>query len=246
MATSREVKLEDLVRIRDPQQGAPLRVLGEWPGSADGPVRAMVNRIIGSTEKLLRTSCDIRGNRNFGPIEAGERLRESSGPTLKELNEVAGALKANRDALLGEVRAVNPAKPYDKCGHWQAALDLRLLDAFQALSTPERAATMHSLQNDPMQCWDLADAMLRLPRLVTGLKHEERHGIKMALFRSLKPDDFNVLSVRMDQANFAQTAMRMAVETVAEAVGTHADVITHAPDAFALVQSAQPLSWEAS
>jgi hypothetical protein len=238
----RQIDINDLVRIRDPQRDAPPRVLGAWPGNATSSIRLAVNRIVISTEKLLRAAYDIRGNRNFGPIERSERLREASGPTLRELNEVATALRTDRDTLQGEVRRVNPAKPYEQCGHWQAALDLRLLDALKALPIAERATTMHRLQNDPMQCWDLADAMLRLPPMVTGLEHSERHAIKLSLFRTWKNDEFSALDERMQQVNFAQTAVRLAVDTTMETVGTRADLMEHAPAALAL-QAADAIDW---
>ncbi|HSV79732.1 MAG TPA: hypothetical protein VLK85_11090 [Ramlibacter sp.] len=244
MAT-RTIDLNDLVRIRDPQRNAPPRVLGAWPGNATSPTRVALNRIVTSTEKLLRAAYDIRGNRNFGLIEAGERLREASGPSLRELNELATALRTDRDTLQGEVRRINPAKPYEQCGHWQAALDLRLLDAFKALPTAERATTLHQLQNNPMLCWDLADAMLRLPRMVTGLEHSEWQGIKLSLFRTWKHDEFNSLDERMQQVNFAQNAVRVAVDTAIETVGTRADVMGHAPAALAMAQASDLIDWNA-
>jgi hypothetical protein len=243
MATTREIRLEDMVRIHDPAPNAPPRVLGEWPGNPTSNTRVLVNRVIGATEKFLRGAWDIRGNRNFGPIEAGERLREISGPTLKELDATATELRTQREKLRETVRAINTAKPYEQLGHWQAQIDLRLLDAFNALPGPQKAAMKDRLLAEPMLHWDLADAMLRLPLLVTGLQHAEQHTIKTNLFKSVKPDQHAALSEQMEQLAFAESAVRVAVDTAVQTTGSGADVAEHAPAALALAQPSEPLGW---
>lgn len=241
MATYREIKIEDLIHIRDPQ--GQTRVLGQWPGDVAGPKRAMVNRIVGSTEKLLRAAYDIRGNRNFGPIEAGERLREASGPMLKELNEHATALRQQKESLRDAVRAIAPTQSYAESGHWQAAVDMRVLDAFNALPVAEKAAMKHQLLMEPALNTPLADAMLRLPRMVTGLEHSDWQTIRVNLLRGLNRPEFDGLSQQMAQTNFAQTALRVAVEAAMETTGTRADLMEHAPAALAL-QATAPIDWK--
>jgi hypothetical protein len=79
MARTREIKLENLVRISDPRPDATRRI--EYSGN--GPVRVEFDQgddELAAAEKILRGAYDVRGNRNYGPAEAGMRLRERSGP----------------------------------------------------------------------------------------------------------------------------------------------------------------------
>jgi hypothetical protein len=241
---TREIRIEDMVRIHDPKPGAPSRVLGVWPGNPTSATRVLTNNMLAATEKILRGAHDVRGNRNYGPVEAGERLREISGPSLRALNEHATTLRANKEKLRDTLCAISPVKPYDQAGHWQAMIDTRLVDAFNALSVSEKATMKHQLLSEPLMNWALADAMLRLPLLVTGLEHSERHTIKINLFKSLHAEEFSALSEQMEQVMFAESALRMAVDTAIETTGSRSDISEHAPTALELAQASDALGWQ--
>ena len=244
MAISRTIKLENLVRIRDPQPGAPTRVLGEWPGNPASSTRVLTNRMIDATEKILRGAYDVRGNRNYSPPEAGERLREISGPSLKELNAHASTLKAAKEKLRDTLLMISPATPYEKSGFWQSTIDVEIVKAFNALPVSEKALMKHQLLDSPLTTnWALADALLRLPPLVTGITHAERHTVKIELFKSLHPGEYNALNEQIEQVKFAESANRMAVETALHTIGARDDVSQHAPAALELAQATDAVGW---
>jgi hypothetical protein len=129
-------RLENLISLSDP--AGKSRVAGVWPGGKSGPLHSIVLETKNATEGFLRTAHDIRANRNFGPTEAGTRMREVAGITQKSLN--AAAVKINREkaVLRDKIANLNPTKGYRDQGHWQPEHDLRLIDWYKALPTPQR------------------------------------------------------------------------------------------------------------
>ena len=224
-------RLQNLITIADPSGRS--RVTGSWRGSKVGVLHDILTGATQATETFLRNAHDIRGNRNFGPAETGLRLREAAGPSLKALNTAAIKLKAAKAALRDSVINLNPTKPYRDTGHWQPEFDLRLIDWFRALPVPEREAMRHQMEQSPMLHLDLAEAVMRVPRQLTGLDHNSHASIKLGLTKAFKRAEFDGIDVQLDQLAVAEETLRLGIEAVRETTGTLSDMAQHAPDALA-------------
>lgn len=239
-------RIANLIRINDSSPNGRARIAGAWRGPTDGPLGIMTREVVRATEGLLRSAYDVRANRNLGPLEVGDRLREASGPALKIANSAATKLRVMKAELRSRMQTLDPVKPYEKTGHWQPAFDLRLIDAYHAMPLGKRAALDHQMRLNPMLHLDLAEALLRVPRQIAGLDEGLRAEIRHGLQRAMKHDEFEALDVQADQMTVAENALRHAVEAVRESTGNLNDLIEHAPEAFKFStdpEDAEPLRW---
>jgi len=238
------ISINDTIRITDPKPGSPLRVIGVWRGNTKTPLHGFTTALVASTEKMLRVAHDIRGNRNFGTIEVGERLREATGPTLKALNEAAKNLETQKAALRNAVMNASTTKKYEQCGHWQAGIDGRMLDYYNGLPASKQALVRHQLVTSPLMHWDLCDSLLRMPAELSGLDHRERAQIRIGLFKALEPAAYEAISEQIEQLEFCERALALAVRATVDSSGSSEDLITHAPDAFEFTSSvSEPIAW---
>lgn len=237
---------KNLIRINDPSPNGKARVIGIWPGPDAGLLAQVSRETVRETEKFLRSAHDVRGNRNFGPVETGSRLREAAAPTLKVLNENATKLSAEKEKVRLLVATVSPTKPYTELGHWQPAFDLRLIDSFHAMPVGQRGMVSHQLRLEPVMHLDLAEALLRVPRGIAGIDESLRAEIRLGLLKIFKHDEFGLLDTQVEQLAVTERALREAIEAVVEVTGTASDLIEHAPAAFKFSRSpedAVPVSW---
>jgi hypothetical protein len=234
-------RLENLVQINVP--GRVPRVSGVWAGPRSGTMHETTRSIVSGTENLMRAAFDIRGNRNFGPIEIGNRLREATAPTLNTVNDAGLKLGAERASLRDQMRQLNPVKGYKDCGHWQAAIDLRLIDWFCAQPIAQRSALEHQMRLAPVANLDLSEALLRVPRQLSGLKDDSREEIKLGLIKALRHAEFEEIDMRRQQLHIAEETLRVGIEMIRE-VGSVDDLIQSAPAAFEFTKNSEtPLSW---
>lgn len=237
---------QNLIRINDPSPSGRSRVAGLWRGPESTPLGALTREVVRAAESLHRNAHDIRGNRNFGPVETGTRLREAAAPTLASLNVAATKIRAAKTALSQQMAALNPVRPYERSGHHQPLFDLRMVDHYHALPLSQRAALDHEMRLNPVLHLDLAEAMLRVPREIAGINNALRDEIRLGLQKTLKHQEFEQLDVQVDQLHVAETALRHAIDATRETTGNMSDLIEHAPEAFRYANSsedAQPLRW---
>lgn len=237
-------QLKNLIRIDDPSPTGKARVIGIWPGPDEGLLAQVRRETVRETEKFLRSAHDVRGNRNFGPVETGTRLREAASPTLKVLNETATKLRAEKEKVRLQVSTISPTKEYRELGHWMPAFDLRLIDNYHALPVGKRGMIDHQMRLEPVMHLDLAEALLRVPRGIAGIDERLRADIKLGLLKVFKHDEFEALNTQVEQLAVTERALRESIEAVLEATGTASDLIEHAPAAFEYRMSPQdPVSW---
>jgi len=238
--------LQSLIRITDPSPSGRSRIAGTWRGSETTPVGMLTREVVRAAEGLLRNAHDIRGNRNFGPVETGTRLREAAAPTLATVNAAAIKVRAAKAELSQQMSALNPVRSYEKSGHWQAQFDLRLIDHRNALPPGQRAALDHELRQSPVLHLDMAEALLRVPREIAGIDQGMRELLRHGLMKVVKHAEFEALDVQVDQLHVAETALRHAIDSTRETTGNINDLIDHAPAAFAFATSpddAQRVRW---
>lgn len=238
-------RIANLIRFTDPNPNGRVRVAPAWPGSQGAPLAQTTRDVVRATEGLLRNAYDIRGNRNFGPVETGSRLREASAPTLKALNTATAKIRAAKDELRSQAQMLNPAKPYERCGYWQAQFDLRIIDNYHAMPLGQRAGIEHQMREIPAMHLNLAEALLRVPREIAKIDERLRAEIRLGLLKVLKHDEFEAIDIQMQQLNVAESVLRIAVETARETTGNFTDLIEHAPDAyrFTTQEPEGELSW---
>lgn len=235
---------KNLIRINDPSPNGKSRVVGLWPGPDEGPLAQIRRDLVREAEALLRNAYDIRGNRNFGPVEAGTRLREAAGKPLKVLNDAASKLRERKEQVRMQVQMLNPVKGYDKTGYWQPQFDLRLIDTYHALPASKRAAMNEQMRLEPVQHLAYAEALLRVPRELAGIDEGLRAEIRLGLLKVFKRDEFERLDVEVEQLRATEQALRAVIEAVVDTTGSSADVREHAPNAFTLrMDQSEPLSW---
>jgi hypothetical protein len=229
MSTINTNREANMIRVTAPDGSQ--RIAGVWRGQKSGRLHEVVRDTVNATESLARAVYDIRGNRNFGPVEAGTRLRQATAPTLKQVNDAAVKIRAEKTALREQMRQLNPAKTYEASGHWQAQFDLRMIDWFNALPTGQRAAVEHELRTEPLMRLELAEALLRTPRELSSLPEQVRAEMRLGLIERTRTVAFEALDEKLEQLTVAENAMSLAVEKIREA-GSVDDVIQHAPEAF--------------
>ena len=239
-------RIQNLVSIKDPSPTGRTRFAGAWRGNTDGPLHGIVRETVRATEGLLRSAWDVRGNRNLGPLEVGDRLREASGPALKALDGAASRLRAEKAKIAEQVRALSPVKTYEKQPAHVLTLDLRILDQHNALPLGKRAAIEHELRAAPLKHLGLAEALLRLPRELGGIDEQTRADMRVGLLRVFRHDEFEALDTQLDQLQVAESALRHAIEATRETTGNMNDLIEHAPEAFKFstsAEDAEPVRW---
>lgn len=235
---------KNLIRINDPNPNGKSRIVGLWPGSDWGPLAQMRRETVREAEALLRSAHDIRGNRNFGPVEMGTRLREAAGKTLKVLNDAASKFREHKEAVRGQAQMLNPVKDYSKTGHWQPMFDLRMVDAYHALPASKRAAMAAQMRDEPVMHLAYAEALLRVPREIANIDEGLRAEIRVGLLKVFQRDEFERLDVEVEQLRATEQALRAVIETVIDTTGSSADFREHAPNAFALrIDQSEPVSW---
>ena len=235
-------RLENLISLADPSGKS--RAVGVWPGGKSGPLHSIVLETKNAAEGFLRSAHDIRGNRNFGPTEAGTRMSEVAGVAQKSLN--AAAVKINREkaVLRDKIANLNPTKGYRDQGHWQPEHDLRLIDWYKALPTPQREAIRVEIEQHPVVHLALSEAIMRTPYQLTGLNDTSRSAIRMGLNKAFNHDAFVAIDEAVQQLDVTEQALRLSVEAMRDTTGTLSDMAQNAPDSLALfTNAAEPLAW---
>lgn len=235
---------KNLIRINDPSPNGKNRIVCLWPGPDQGPLAQIRRETVREAEALLRNAYDIRGNRNFGPVEAGTRLREAAGKPLKVLNDAASKLRERKEQARQEVQMLNPVKGYDRTGYWQPMFDLRLIDSYHALPGNKRATMSAEMRREPVMHLAYAEALLRVPREIAGIDEGLRAEIRLGLLKVFKRDEFERLDIEVEQLRATEQALRAVIEAIVDTTGSSADVREHAPNAFTLrMDQSEPLSW---
>ncbi len=237
-------RIQNLIKVTDPT--GRQKVAGTWRGERSGTLHSNVLKTVGAIDSFLNQAHDIRMNRNFGPVEAGQRMRSVSGPTLKAINEIAISLGNEKAMLRSQVHMLNPVKDYKDCGHWQAQFDLRLIDWFNTLPIAKKAMVEREMRESPVLHLELAEAIQRVPRPLAGVDESSRAEIRVELSKVFKAAEFAALDERIEQLTVAENALHIGIKELTEAIGSKADLIEHAPEAFKYAisdEGSRPIAW---
>lgn len=201
-----------------------------------------LNELKMHVERFLTHAYDVKGNRNFGPIERGERISEGVGPLAKNLKASVAKIAAKRDALREDVLNFNPITPYTTSKPWEYQFDLRLVDAFNALPVSKQALIRHQLR-DPetaTQHVRLAEAMLRMPEMLSPLDYNDRSAVRVNIGRLFKPDEVASIEKRITEQEVLTKAIRATIQTITDETGSSAAAIDQAREAWNFVQEKSP------
>jgi hypothetical protein len=240
---SPDPRFANLIKLSSPDATRAGKPIGMWRGARDGVFWRMTSEAVRETQKLINSSFDIRHSR-AGPLETGERIRESSGAFLKTINGVANQLRTEKARLRNEVAALNPTKDYKDVGHWQPQFDLRIIEKFEAMAPAQKAAIRHDMADSPLTNLELSEAFMRVPRALSGIDHRDFSEVRLGLIKVFKSDEFETLDLQIDQMAVTEKALSAGLEVFRESGGNTNDLLTHAPDALAYGASQEaPLGW---
>ena len=236
-------RLQSVIRIANPDPNGKALVAGTWRGPQAGVLHSVMRETVNTTEAMLRDAADVRQNRNYGPNEAGRRLRETAAAPLAKLNVAVQKFQKEKAIIRQQVRALNPVRPYSEAGHWAPQFDLRLVDAFNNMSHPKRAALLRELREAPAVRLEMAEALLRVPAEISGITEQLRAELRLGLCRMFKAAEFEALDDRIGQLRVAERALRLSVEAARSVTGL-SDIAASAQDLLDFSLTGEdPVSW---
>ena len=216
-------------------------ILGE---KTSNDTRIVINSLTRESEKYLKTTADIRSNRNFGTFERGERLSESGSALLKAANTTAQTIAKQRAKLKDDLLAFRPQGQYSPHAPWKPQFDLRLIDAFKELPLGKQSAIRHQLGSFETACMhlDFAEACLRVPTMISPLSFNERSAARINIGKLTAPDQVADLELRIAEQELLSAMLRTTLNIVVEETGSISAVISGANDAWHLTQE-KPPAW---
>jgi hypothetical protein len=212
-------------------------------GAPDAPL----NKTTGALAELVvgfhRQEDDLRASTNMTKSELDARRTAAQTAFAKALEPLAAEVVAARRDLALQM-LVSPVRPGRELDFYQATLDRELREQFRALKHTDRAIAVHQMTLEPMQHLSMVEALLRAPRELTGLAHDEATALRVRTLAALKPGEFKALDDALNQLNTAAEAITEAALTLSATGVAHTTVLADAPTAVAVMNdSAAELNW---
>lgn len=222
--------------------GTTRRSPGFLHGDPTAPMNRCIKSITAAVDEYHRRDADLRASRahmTAGEIEV--RRRELQSLLTKQVDAAANEVLGARSAAADRMRDATAVRPGRDVEYYQASIDRELRESFNALSPKDRAVKLHQMREEPVLHLAMVDALLRAPRELTGLTHEDVTTLRVRNFAALRSDEFAALDVERQQINTALNAVHLAAAVLAD---DGAQSLTrNAPAIEAALASSDPLTW---
>ena len=239
---TRSISVADTLRIHSHDPDRPSRVVGLRPTGNVGRWAKATEVLVNHANIYTRDSADVRAS-GLAPRLRAERLQEVFIGFAGRLESSAKEIRDGAENLRQRMTSAGRLS-YDNVPAASVHLDLARLARLDALAPTVRARTVAELAEVPASNLSLAEALVRLPRDLTGISSELHTALRISLWaKTTGADEFTGMDNEMSELALAHAAVRESVGACVDlGVGAGA-LVQVAPAAAALASTRFALSW---
>lgn len=202
---------------------------GVVAGGINDPINMSARSMCRSVEKFCTDGAAVRAA-NATNDEISVRLQGLANSAVPNLNRDAAAMEAAIDKLESEERSASFVTPRS-AGEpfWLLQEDLEIGRLLRAADHSTSSLLKQAVQA-PWQHFRVAEAILRLPLVLSGATLEDFTTLRVALLRTLAPQRWQAVEIGREQVDSAKyTAAKMLAAMCDVWPGVHGAVIRTAP-----------------